>query len=75
MVGFIREFFKTGFFELEAKLKRRRLRRELELYEIERKVGERNRDIRQRAINAELELRKREAAIAKHNIPENPYGS
>lgn len=73
MVGFMREFFKTAFFELKAKLRRRRLRRELELARIEHKVKQEIIDRRNDLIHDELATRKREEAISKHKIPNNPY--
>lgn len=69
MVGFMREFFKTVFFELRNKLRRRRLRRAYELGQLE----EQERDRRKKAVHDEILTRQMKAAIAKHPIPENPY--
>jgi len=62
MLGFLGEFFVTVFDELRLKLVARRLRRK------EQEIA-----AREAAVKAELEARRKEAAIAVHRIPENPY--
>lgn len=73
MVGFMREFFKTVFFELRNKIRRRRLRREATLAELEHKVSKGISDQKKKDVQNEIEARQAQATIAKHKIPDNPY--
>jgi hypothetical protein len=67
------EFFKTVFFELRNKLRRRRIRREHEA-ELKRiAIKERERDLRKEAIQDEIATRRAEHAITVHDVPDNPY--
>lgn len=67
------EFFRTVFFELGTKLRRRRLKRQQELHDLEMKLKTKQTQERLKAIEKELEARQLEHAISKHDIDNNPY--